>query len=76
MRHKSGDTFIDTDATQEASTVEWMEARVDKLGRVADVVQPGSRDQYVRIMADNGGHSLSGRGHGLDVVPASRKGTR
>ena len=48
ISNQANDLAIDANATKVAGAIKRMKARLDQLGRVADVMQPGSRHQIRR----------------------------
>lgn len=74
MSDQRADSLVHPEASQESGAVNRMEAGIDQLGRIADIVKNGSRHEYPCLVAQRGSDPARLGRHRLHVHPPTRQG--
>ena len=76
MGDQACQTWLEALLEQPSSAIERVEASVSDVRGVADVMQPSSSSEQLRVIADESAKALSFRSDGLHVPPSTRESRR
>ena len=76
MGDQACQTWLETLPEQPSSTIQRMEAGVNDVRGVADVMQPSRSSEQLRVIANESAKDLSLRSDSLHVLPPTRESRR